>query len=137
MAEAPTLFDVPEDATAQRITFPGGTAPASTVNGAPDEPAEGAQPSRPRARRSDPETSHQAARRVTSRAATHRQIALDALIDAGEHGLTDFELAHKVGIQQTSIGVRRHELEDRGLVVWAGTYRPSPSGSPARVWKVR
>lgn len=51
-------------------------------------------------------------------------------------GLTDFELAEKVGSQQTSAGKRRHELVTAGWAEFAWVHRASPSGSKARVWKV-
>jgi len=84
----------------------------------------------------------------------HRQRDIDrvyaALTKAGEHGLTDFELAHVLtlagpGIQPTSCGKRRLDLVRDGLVarrlaVDPDTYelvpdrRPSPTGAPAAVW---
>lgn len=88
----------------------------------------------PVARRSDPETSHQAAERASSGASTNRALALEALRKAGRAGLTDFELASLTGIAQTSIGVRRGELVRQGLVAATPMRRPSPSGSPAIVW---
>lgn len=89
----------------------------------------------PLARKSDPETSHRAAKDATPRANTHRARALAALRDAGPNGLTDFELAERTGVPQTSIGVRRKELADAGYVEPAGTTRPAPSGSAAMVWR--
>lgn len=89
----------------------------------------------PLARKSDPETSHQAAKDATPRAGTHRARALQALREAGPNGLTDFELAERTGIAQTSIGVRRKELADAGYVKPTGQTRPAPSGSAAMVWR--
>lgn len=89
----------------------------------------------PRARQSDPATSHQAARDATPNAGTHRARALAALRAAGPRGLTDFELADRLGLQQTSAGKRRGELRDQGWVVDSGQKRPAPSGSSAIVWK--
>lgn len=88
----------------------------------------------PLARKSDPDTSHQAARDATPRAGTHRARALVELRAAGENGLTDFELSARTGIAQTSIGVRRKELVDAGLVKDSGKRRSAPSGSAAIVW---
>ena len=89
----------------------------------------------PLARNSDPETSHRAAKDATPRANTHRAKALAALREAGPNGLTDFELAERTGIAQTSIGVRRKELVDAGYVKDSGRTRPAPSGSSAIVWR--
>lgn len=99
----------------------------------------------PRARTTDPETSHGAAIIAIDRAATHRQAALEALRNAGERGLTDFDLAAVTGVPQTSIGVRRKSLVDAGLVtnrmvigpdgVLVKDKRPSSTtGSPSLVW---
>lgn len=51
-------------------------------------------------------------------------------------GLTDFELAEHTGTAQTSIGKRRGELAHAGLIVATTERRPSPSGSPAIVWRL-
>lgn len=90
----------------------------------------------PIARNSDPTTSHAAAEHAALKAGTNRAIALRALAEAGSQGLTDFELARVTSIQQTSIGKRRGELARIGLVESAGITRPSPSGSPAIVWRI-
>jgi DNA-binding transcriptional ArsR family regulator len=88
----------------------------------------------PVARRTDPATSHVAAKRATVNAGTNRALALRLLREAPD-GLTDFELAERAGLQQTSIGKRRGELRDQGLVCDSGRRRPAPSGSPAIVWE--
>lgn len=90
----------------------------------------------PVARNTDPDTSHQAARYAAKTAATHRALALRELATAGPRGLTDFDLAARTRIPQTSIGKRRGELRDAGLVEDSGTRRPSPSGTAAIVWRV-
>lgn len=87
------------------------------------------------ARTNDPETSHAAGTETPTRA-TDRQRALD-ILQAHPDGLTDFELADLMQRQQTSAGKRRHELLCAGLVEWAGTQRPAPSGAAARVWRAR
>lgn len=89
----------------------------------------------PSARQTDPATSWDAARMAKRGAARLRDRCLKALRDAGESGLTDFELADKVGSQQTSAGKRRGELEKAGLVVRTEDRRPSPSGASAMVWR--
>ena len=85
-------------------------------------------------RASDPPTSREAAENNAPRAPRHRDLALRVI---REHpaGLTDFELADLTGLAQTSIGKRRGELRDRGLVEDSGERRPSPSGSAAIVWR--
>lgn len=88
----------------------------------------------PATRRTDPDTSHAAADDAAPNAATHRARALTELRNAGDSGLTDFELAERLGVQQTSIGKRRGELRDAGQVVDSGERRLAPSGSKAIVW---
>jgi hypothetical protein len=91
------------------------------------------------ARATDPETSHLAAAEAIGRKAHHQRLTLAALL-AADDGLTDFELAAITGVQQTSIGKRRGELRDAGLVRQLTNEdgitvrRPSPSNSPSIVW---
>ncbi len=51
-------------------------------------------------------------------------------------GLTDFELAALTDTAQTSIGKRRGELEQAGLIVATTKRRPAPSGKAAIVWRI-
>lgn len=88
----------------------------------------------PVARATDPTTSHQAALFAAPKAETHRVIAL-RMLKAHPDGLTDFQLADLTGIPQTSIGVRRKELVEMGLVEATNQRRPSPSGAKAIVWR--
>lgn len=87
------------------------------------------------ARVTDPITSHLAGQPRPARI-TDRDRALAALARAGERGLTDFELADRIGRVPTSSGKRRLELQRLGLVENAGTTRPSPTGSAALVWRI-
>lgn len=89
----------------------------------------------PRARLTDPSTSHEAAVDASKRSPRHRVLAARTLA-AHPEGLTDFQLAEKTGLQQTSIGKRRGELMAAGLVEDAGTKRSAPSGSMATVWRL-
>jgi hypothetical protein len=85
------------------------------------------------ARRTDPDTSQEAANKVRS-----RKVYADVLRVLRDFGpATDFEIAARLGGQQTSIGKRRGELRDAGLVADSGERRPSPSGSNAIVWKIK
>lgn len=92
----------------------------------------------PRARRTDPETSVASAERASFSASKGRMLALRTLVELGP--LTDFQLAEATGKAQTSIGVRRKELRDAGLVevlcdsTGKKETRPSPSGSASLVW---
>lgn len=90
---------------------------------------------RPAARNTDPVTSHQAAQRHPFK---RQKDCLAVLIVHSHHpaGLTDFELAHMMRRQQTSVGKRRGELRDSGLIEETEIKRKSPSGSPALVWRI-
>jgi hypothetical protein len=65
----------------------------------------------------------------------NKWLALNALVEAGANGMTDFELAERTGVQQTSIGKRRLDLVELGFVEATDRYRPSPSNAPAIVWR--
>jgi DNA-binding transcriptional ArsR family regulator len=94
----------------------------------------------PIARRTDPLTSHMAAIDARFRADNHRRRALLAFLEYGS--LTDFELASKTGLQQTSIGRRRKDCQDAGLVTFHRdeegnkVKRTTPSGSKSYAWEL-
>lgn len=97
------------------------------------------------ARTSDIETSHLAAQDAAGKARSNRRRALEVLGYLGAEGATDFELADLTGLQQTSVGKRRGELRDMGLVAARYVHtaegrvavrRRTPSGSLAQVWTV-
>lgn len=85
-------------------------------------------------RATDPTTSHQAATRAQGTAERDRDRVLAAL-RAHPEGLTDFQLSDLLGRKQTSVGKRRGELRDAGLVVATDLRRPSDTGSPSIVWR--
>jgi hypothetical protein len=87
-------------------------------------------------RPTDPDTSRAAATTHADTRRRDRDLCYAVLQRAGFNGLTDFELAAKVGRQQTSAGKRRGELRDQGLVRDSGRRRKAPSGSLAIVWVV-
>jgi hypothetical protein len=111
------LFDFPEPSKPKPIRFP-----------------------YPLARNSDPSTSYEAARDASFKASEHRVKALQAFFDFGP--MTDFELADATRLQQNSIGKRRKDCQDAGLVDvltnedGVKVKRPAPSGSKALVWKL-
>jgi len=90
----------------------------------------------PGARRSDPDTSQAAASANQSQRARDRDEVL-RIHRLHPAGLTDFELAEIMGRAQTSVGKRRGELRDSGLIANSGQRRPAPSGSTAIVWRVK
>lgn len=94
----------------------------------------------PNARPTDYETSHQAAKDASFKASKHRLMALRTLSRFGP--LTDYELAARTGLQQNSIGKRRKDCQDAGLVdvlindKGDKVKRPAPSGSLSLVWTI-
>lgn len=89
----------------------------------------------PVARRTDPETSHAAAARIKPIAGTDRERVLRAHARCPE-GLSDYELADILERQQNSVGKRRTELRDAGLIEATDMRRLAPSGSKAIVWRI-
>ena len=85
------------------------------------------------ARITDPDTSHEAAQLPRRNG---QEVALLAHYHRIRRGLTDFELAEFTDTIQTSIGKRRHELMLAGYIEGTDLRRPSPSGSPAKVWRI-
>lgn len=94
----------------------------------------------PSARNNDYETSHAAAVDASFKASEHRLLALRTLHRYGP--LTDYELSARTGLQQNSIGKRRKDCQDAGLVdvylneIGDKVKRPAPSGSNALVWTI-
>ena len=88
------------------------------------------------ARSTDPHTSHLAAEAHRGLLGAHDRLI--TLLAHAQHpdGLTDFELAAILGRQQTSVGVRRGELRNAGLIEETDITRLSPSRSPAIVWRI-
>lgn len=88
--------------------------------------------SRHLARKSDPQTSHQAAARVHEFAGGHREQILACLKRHGS--LTVDEIAKRTRLQSQAINKRLPELERAGLARPTGGTRLSASGRPERVW---
>ncbi len=89
----------------------------------------------PMARKADPETSQRAGALHPVRRGTDRGRVLLAHAQYPT-GMTDFELADVLGLQQTSAGKRRLELQRAIPPYVKATYivRSAPSGSPATVY---
>lgn len=91
-----------------------------------------ARPTTPRVRNTDPQTSRDAAEDV-------QPADIWTVLDVHRRhpdGVTDHELAAITGRVQTSVGKRRGELRDLGLIEDTGTTRLSPSGAPCSVWRI-
>ena len=85
------------------------------------------------ARRSDPETSHEAAAKASAFAGRHRQAILEAL-RAGPAGQT--EIARRCGLLAHQCGKRLSELARTGEVVLTGRKVTNDKGLQEREWRV-
>lgn len=63
------------------------------------------------------------------RSGTQRQRVLQAIIDAGERGLTSDEIAERFGMRLYSVKPRVFELRAGGWIERDGTTRPSATGA--------
>ncbi len=91
----------------------------------------------PAARSTDPSTSHDAARRASSRAAADSELVLLAHADAGERGLTGYELEAATRRPYQSVGPRRPGLERLGLIAKVpGLKRENERGNPEQVYRI-
>ena len=85
----------------------------------------------PRARRSDPGTSQEAAARACEFTAEHYQKIITAL-RAGPG--TIYEVAERAGITHVQVARRTSEMEGRRVRTLPGEVRRSPTGRKCRVW---
>lgn len=88
----------------------------------------------PTARVTDPQSSHDAAKRVAVTADNNRGIALLAFADHGP--MTHFQLAAVTGKEKDSIGVRAGELRKLHLIEDSGEKGTTPSGGPCAIWRI-
>ena len=125
-----TLFDPgppdPIDDAAPRL----GSSGASVRNLAPKCTRFGLAP----VRRSAPETSHDAARRIEGIAGALCQRVLAYIRDRQAEGATDAECQEALNMLTQTQTPRRNALAKLGAVVNSGKKRPTPSGRNAIVW---
>lgn len=86
----------------------------------------------PRARRTDPRTSHLAAQSMVERANTHRARILEAL---AEGPLTGDELDQRFGWRAATACRRLKELVDAGLIERCQELRFTSAGRPAHLYR--
>lgn len=89
------------------------------------------------ARRTDPETSHEAADLNKEERDIIRERVYQYLKQMGDYGATDYELEKALKVYRTSAGKRRGELRDAGLVVATDQRRRTTGKATAIVWKVK
>jgi hypothetical protein len=88
----------------------------------------------PRARRTDPETSHEAARKAERFQRGHHKLILDCLrrSPAPFHYIA---IATATGLDRHAVGRRIKELSDANLIT-EGPAGTLPNGNKARTWRV-
>ncbi|MBO6740609.1 MAG: hypothetical protein JJ916_12190 [Phycisphaerales bacterium] len=79
-------------------------------------------------------TSEVAAAMIMPHAANQRNEVFQAILNAGEDGLTADEGQRITGVKSQSYTARRYELAKMGLVRDSGARRLTESGRPASVW---
>jgi len=82
----------------------------------------------------EPTTSRDAAVRISSKAATLRERALEAIWEAGSRGLTADECGAKLGEDWRAIRPRLSELAKAGKIVRTGERRTNDTGLKAAAW---
>ena len=87
----------------------------------------------PRARQTDPSTSHKAGRRASGFAAPHRALILASLMYHGEADI--YEIAFRTGLDHVAVARRMPELRRIGLAEPTGKYALTPTGCRARMWR--
>ena len=80
------------------------------------------------------DTSREAGEAIEPAAGRLQRLALRAIRDAGEAGLTADELAARLGFTRASIQPRTSELRRKHLVCDSGQRRRNASGKRAIVW---
>ena len=86
----------------------------------------------PRARRSDPKTSHDAAAMV--KAGTIRALILGVL---KQRDLATFQIAEALGLDRDSVSPHMKPLEELGQVVRTGQTVASKKGRQCEVWGIK
>ena len=83
--------------------------------------------------RSDPETSHAAAKQAAHFVGEHQLIVLEVL-RFGDH--TGDEIAARCKLDKFQVMRRTKELVERGLIEDSGERRATPKGRPSVVWRM-
>jgi predicted ArsR family transcriptional regulator len=88
----------------------------------------------PRARRTDPPTSHAAAAQSAALAARHHALIVDCLKCYGPHGKDG--IAARTRLDGVAVCRRLGELERAGLIQQTGRTVPSTAGRAEREWRI-
>ena len=88
-----------------------------------------------RARKTDPFTSHESARKITPRIGTIDDAIYKALLEVGPHGATSDEIVEMTGLKYRSVTPRLKPMTRKGLVTGGKETRVGESGHKNLVWK--
>ena len=86
------------------------------------------------ARRTDPQTSHESARKARTFAASQAGRCLHAIKRRGAHGATQSQISESVGLHSHQVNKRLNDLHKAGLAMPNGETRRNASGRSERVW---
>ncbi len=86
------------------------------------------------ARRTDPQTSHESARKAVSFAASHAGRCLGAIEAAGLHGANASQISEAVDLLPHQVTKRLNDLRKDGLIMTTGETRRNATGRSERVW---
>ena len=88
-----------------------------------------------RSRKTDPWTSHEAARKITPRLNNIDSMIYKARLETGEHGATADEIVEMSGVKYRSVTPRLKPMTRKGFVMVSGRTRKGDSGRQQIVWK--
>ncbi len=88
-----------------------------------------------RARKTDPWTSHEAARKITPQLGNIDGIIYQALLEAGDRGATADEIVAISGIKYRSVTPRLKPMTRKGFVIASGKTREGDSGRQQIIWR--
>jgi biotin operon repressor len=87
------------------------------------------------AKRSDPETSHVAAKKIKKDLPKLEHLVLQSIRQSGDRGMTGDELAEDTNIFRHTCCPRLAPLKRKGLIVDSGERRPGNTGKKQIVWR--
>ncbi len=87
------------------------------------------------ARKTDPFTSHESAKKITPRVGTIDDAIYKALLEVGPHGATSDEIVEMTGLKYRSVTPRLKPMTRKGLVTGGKETRVGESGHKNLVWK--
>lgn len=88
----------------------------------------------PRARKTDPLTSHEAARKARHWAGTHKERIYHALRDMPDRRAINDQISEATGLDHNQISRRLVEMEREGLIHRDGKIRQNSRGYDEEVW---